>query len=371
MNGIDTRGTRMKALLLHGVGDLQVQTVPKPSPAPDEVLVRVALCGVCGSDIPRIFEKGTYSFPLICGHEFAGTVEACGDGASRFASGDVVTAFPLLWCGKCPACTEGQYAQCSDYDYLGSRRDGAFAEYVVAPERNLLPVPEGVSLEEAAMTEPAAVALHALRRAGGSLVGQTVAVFGTGTIGLIAAQWARNRGAARVFLFDVVPERLDLARSLGFKHLFDSRTRDPVEVVAYNTNGQGAHLCIEAAGVPDTLLEALEATRRSGHMVLLGNLSANVTLPPRIISHAMRREISVHGTWNSTFSTTRDDDDWHQTFAAVAARKLRLLPLITHTVSLDESVGVLEMMRDRTQFFGKVLIASRNDALPSAGTENE
>ncbi len=161
----------MQALVLHKVGDARYETVPRPTAGPGEVLVRVGFCGVCGSDIPRTFVKGTYHFPTICGHEFAGTVESCGAEVADYRPGDRVVVFPLLWCGRCTACERGNYVQCADYDYYGSRRDGAFAEYVAVPPRNLLRVPEGVSMEAASMTEPAAVALHALKRAGGGFLG--------------------------------------------------------------------------------------------------------------------------------------------------------------------------------------------------------
>ena len=106
----------MEALVLHGIGDLRLEQIPVPRLAEGEVRVRIGFCGVCGSDIPRIFVKGTYSFPTVCGHEFAGTVEACGPGVEGFAPGDAVVVFPLLWCGMCPACEQGQYVQCHDYD---------------------------------------------------------------------------------------------------------------------------------------------------------------------------------------------------------------------------------------------------------------
>ena len=185
----------MHALVLHAVGDLRYESVPRPQAGAGDALVRVRFCGVCGSDIPRCFTKGTYHFPTICGHEFAGVIESLGDEASGFAAGDRVAVFPLLWCGRCAACETGKYGQCEDYDYLGSRSDGGFAEYVVAPIKNLLRVPDNVSLEEASMTEPAAVALHSARRAKVRL-GDSVAIFGAGPIGLMTAQWAREMGAA-------------------------------------------------------------------------------------------------------------------------------------------------------------------------------
>jgi len=346
----------MDALVLHGVGDARFEKVPKPEPAPGEVLVRVAFCGVCGSDIPRTFVKGTYHFPTICGHEFAGTVEACGDEVDDYAAGDRVVVFPLLWCGRCASCELGNYVQCSDYDYYGSRRDGAFAEYVAVPPRNLVGVPEGVSLEAASMTEPAAVALHALQRAGGGFVGESVVIFGAGPIGLMGAQWARMMGAAQVILFDLVPEKLEMANRLGFELAFDAREVDAVEKVLEMTGGHGAEVCVEGAGVPVTLTQAIASARVGGRVVIMGNPSADVTLPAALISQAMRRELDILGTWNSSFSVHGNNDDWRAVLGAVASGTVDLDSLVSHRVGLEGALEALTMMRDQSEFFAKVLI---------------
>jgi L-iditol 2-dehydrogenase len=346
----------MQALVLHAVGDLRLDSVPTPVPQPDQVRVHIGFCGVCGSDMPRIFSKGTYRFPTICGHEFAGTIDQVGQGVQGWSAGDRVAVFPLLWCGKCAACERGQYVQCSDYDYLGSRRDGGFAEFVCAPVRNLVRVPADVSLDEAAMTEPAAVALHALRRAGGDLVGQTVAIFGAGPIGLMVAQWARSMGAGRVVLFDIAADKLKLARAMGFAHSFDSREQDPVTRLAALTGGQGAYVALDAAGVPATLLQACAAASRGGRVVLLGNPSGDVTLPATLLSQLMRREVTLVGTWNSDFSAAGNDDDWRTTLSAMSARTIDLRPLVTHRVPLADAVGMLTRMKGGQEPYCKVLI---------------
>ena len=346
----------MEALVLHDVGDLRLSQMPIPDVAEGQVRVRIGFCGVCGSDVPRIFSKGTYSFPTVCGHEFAGTIDLCGPDVDEFQQGDNVVVFPLIWCGKCDACENGKYVQCSDYDYLGSRSDGAFAEFVVAPKENLIRVPYSVTLQEAALTEPAAVALHALRRVQDSLVGKVVAIFGAGPIGLMVAQWARIMGATQVLLFDIVAEKLELAKRLGFEDVFNSAIEDPVEVVNAQTEGKGAHVCIEAAGVPQTYLYALESVKRGGSVVLLGNPVADVTLPASLISQLMRREVSLLGTWNSDYSISGNDDDWRKVLQAIASGKLDLSPLITHKVPLTDSTEVLHMMNDKSQFYAKVLI---------------
>lgn len=351
-----TSETTMNALVLHAVGDARFEKIPKPAVTPGEVLLRVGFCGVCGSDIPRTFVKGTYHFPTVCGHEFAGTVEDCGEGAEDYKPGDRVVVFPLLWCGKCASCELGNYVQCSGYDYYGSRRDGGFAEYVSVPPSNLVPVPQGVSMEAASMTEPAAVALHALKRAGGSLVGETVVIFGAGPIGLTVAQWARMMGADQTIVFDLIPEKLAMANRLGFELAIDVCDCDPVQRINELTGGRGAEVCVEGAGVPITLNQAIAAARVGGRVVILGNPSADVTLPAALISQAMRRELDILGTWNSEFSAAGNNDDWRAVLAAAASGAIDLDSLITHRVPLEKSFDALKMMRDQSEFFAKVLI---------------
>ena len=191
---------------------------------------------------------------------------------------------------------------------------------------------------------------------GGGSIGDTVVVFGAGPIGLTVAQWARAMGASQIIIFDLIPEKLAMARRLGFAHAYDVREDDPGDAVASLTQGQGAHVCVEAAGVPATFVQALSSARRGGRVVVLGNPSADVTLPAALISQAMRREVEIFGVWNSQFSATGDDDDWHAVLDAVAAGKIQLEPLISHRVPLDGALDALVMMRDQSEFFSKVLI---------------
>ncbi len=351
-------GAGMNALVLHGVGDVCLERVPRPRPGPGEALVRTAWCGVCGSDFPRLFVHGAHRHPLICGHEFAGTVVECGTDAGRVRPGDRVVVFPLIWCGHCPACERGLYARCSDYDYLGSRRNGGFAEYVTAPERNLLQVPDNVPLDIAALTEPTAVALHALRRAGGTGAGETVVLLGGGAVGLLVALWARRHGADRVLIFDVDPQKLGTARRLGFQLVFDARETAPPAVVQSLTGGHGAHLVVEAAGVPTTLLQAIEAAGVGGRVVLLGNPSGAATLPPELISRFLRRELSVFGTWNSTYTPLGRDDDWHAALRAVSQPAFDVGPLITHRVSLEQALPLLDRVRRHESFPVRILVGT-------------
>ena len=331
----------MKAIVLHAVNDLRYEDVQLAALPVGHVRVRVGFCGVCGSDIPRIFSKGTYRFPTVCGHEFAGTIEAVAPDVGGWKAGDRATVFPLLWCGKCPACAAGRYAQCADYDYFGSRRDGAFAEMLDVPVLNLLPVPAGVSLEEAAMTEPCAVALHAVRRAGNDLTGRTVAIFGAGPIGLMVALWARAMNAGDVTITDPIPRKCELARRLDFKIGSADVTAD---------------VAVDAAGAPSALLAAMRAVKAGGTVVMLGNPSGDLQLPAALWSQLMRREVTLHGTWNSDYSPAGSADDWHAVLAAMADNRLDVRPLITHRVPLAKAIGALRMMKAGNEFYSKVLI---------------
>ena len=180
----------MKALDLYAIGDLRFEELPIPSLGIDEVLVRIAYCGICGSDIPRVFTKGTYHFPTVIGHEFSGTVELDPKGE---LTAKRVAVFPLLPCFECDSCKTENYALCSAYDYYGSRRDGGMAEYLAVKRFNILELPDSVSLEAGAMCEPSAVALHAIKKLG-NLDGKSLLISGAGPIGIIAAMWAKNGG---------------------------------------------------------------------------------------------------------------------------------------------------------------------------------
>jgi L-iditol 2-dehydrogenase len=351
----------MTAAVLHGINDLRVEEVPIPSPGPGQVLVRVVACGVCGSDLPRVKEKGTYRFPLIPGHEFAGTIAALGEGATGWREGERVVVFPLLPCFRCPSCRARIFECCDDYDYLGSRSDGAFAEYVAAPVWNLVRVPDDVPLECAAMAEPAAVARHALGRF--DITPETiVAVFGAGPIGVMVAQWASALGAPRVWIVDLVPEKLAVAASITEATCVDAKAGDAVEAILADTDGQGVALAVEAAGVPITARQALKVARKQGGVVLLGNPAADLTLPQAEVSQVLRKQLTIRGTWNSSFLGAESDqtDDWRDALSAMADGRLNLQPLITHRFPLSDAPRVFDWMAGREEFFNKVMFATES-----------
>ena len=220
----------MKAYVLHGIGDLRYEDWSLPEIYPGWALVKVLVAGICSSDIPRIFEKGTYHFPTIPGHEFSGKVERVADESDRHWVGKRVGVFPLIPCKKCASCEKGQYETCSNYDYIGSRRDGGFAEYVAVPVWNLLELPETVSDVQGALLEPAAVALHAVKRAQ-IFPSASICVVGTGAIGLLAGQWAKIYGADRVVIKGRSEFKRQLVQQCGLEYMGDDRSGEEFDCV--------------------------------------------------------------------------------------------------------------------------------------------
>lgn len=342
----------MKALVLEKNASLRYADVPGPEKIGSRsYLVRIAACGICGSDIHRGFENGAYTYPLIMGHEFSGIIEESPSKEGKFKNGQKITAFPLLPCKKCAACSTGDYAQCSDYDYFGSRRNGAFAEYLYIPEENLFPVPDHVDILHAAMTEPCAVALHGIRKLAFS-AGETVVIFGGGTIGTMAAQWARIRGAKTIYIVDIDPVKLRIATQLGFTPINGSND-DPVECIYSLTNGEGAEIVIEACGLPTTFDQAIRSAGRFGQILLLGILLSDFPLPSDLFSRILRQELRLVGSWNSK-TTPPGRDDW-STVLKFLDREMKVAPLISHTPHLSDGVEVFDTIVRGSGYTNKVI----------------
>ncbi|MFQ6039593.1 MAG: galactitol-1-phosphate 5-dehydrogenase [Candidatus Poribacteria bacterium] len=342
----------MKAAVLHGVNDLRYEEVPTPAIKAGEALIKVKAAGVCGSDVPRIMQKGTYKFPLIPGHEFSGEVVELAQNVTDVKIGDRATVIPLIPCLKCDYCQIGEYAQCDDYDYLGSRTDGGFAEYAKAPVSNLVIVPENVDLIEASLTEPAAVALHALRRTGVD-AGDKVAILGAGPIGLMLAQWARIMGAGKIFLVDIVEEKLQFAQKLGFTDCINSREQDAVEAIMDATNGKGVDLAIEGAGAAITFRQCIQVARKLGKVIFMGNIETDVVLDAKTVSSILRKQIVMYGTWNSSF-TCLPKNEW-TTSLSFMNNGLNIKSLISHRFPLERAKEAIEMMFYKNQFFNRVV----------------
>jgi L-iditol 2-dehydrogenase len=344
----------MKAAVLHAIGDIRCEDVPIPEIGPGEVLIRVRAAGICGSDIPRVMVTGTYHFPIIPGHEFAGEIARIGKEVDDVNPGDRVVVIPCIPCRKCKYCQRGDFFHCLNYNYLGSRADGGFAEYVKAPSENLVFLPEGVDFEEGASTEPVSVALHMIKRAKGIHPGDWVCVFGAGAIGIFCAQWAKSLGAEKVFIVDIAHQRLDTAKKIGLKRCINAATQDSVEYILDRTEREGVDLCMEVAGTNITLEQCLKIARRKGRVSLVGRIGQKLCISEESMSSILRKELTIFGGWGFEF-VNFPHHAWRTSLNSMREGKIQTKPLITHRFSLQETSKVFKMMYEKEQYFHKVM----------------
>lgn len=265
----------MRAAVYHGPHDVRIESVPEPGePRPGEVVLDVVRAAICGTDSSEWAHGPLLTRPpVVLGHEFVGRVASVGDGVEGLAVGDRVVSGAGVSCGRCDWCRAGRTNLCARYYTLGLHVDGGLAERVATPAAICRPVPDDVADDAAAMAQPLAVALHAVRRSG-VRAGEACAVIGVGGIGAFIVAAAAARGAAPLIAVDIDEGRLATARRLGAHETIDARGRDLAEAILAATGGEGAHVVIEASGAPPAPAAALAATRRGGRMLLVGLQSA-------------------------------------------------------------------------------------------------
>lgn len=333
----------MNAYVLHGVNDLRYEEVDIP-PCPEGwAVVRVKAAGICSSDIPRIYTKGTYHFPTIPGHELSGDVCSVGSEVDKDWIGKRVGIFPLIPCKKCPQCDSKHYEMCLHYDYVGSRRNGGFAEYVSVPVWNLILLPDSMSYITAAMLEPLSVALHAMR-IGDIKPSDNVGIIGTGMIGISAAQWAKMMGAGGVTIIGRNEAKRQIVEEYGVEYRIckDSDTIGKFDIV------------LEAVGTISAIEQAIRAAIPGGTVILLGNPVGDIILRQDVYWLILRKQLRVLGTWNS-FYDGKETSDWINAVAAITERKVNVQSLVTHTYPQDELLHGLELMRDHSEPYCKVM----------------
>jgi 2-desacetyl-2-hydroxyethyl bacteriochlorophyllide A dehydrogenase len=332
-----------RAVLLSAPGIVEVTDVAVRPPLPDEVLIRVAAAGICGSDV-ELFAGNRppdiVRYPVIPGHEWSGRVVATGAGNNGFTPGDPVVAEGLRWCGICARCREGSTNLClTGYRETGFTEPGAFAEYVTVPARLVHRLPEDRPLEQAALLEPTACVVAALS-AGRPRSGQRMVVLGGGTLGLIAVQLLALASPAELLLVEGQADRRELGARFGA-----SATIEPAELAGAKPD---ADLVIEAAGAAGTGLAAIRAARRGGTVVLLGIAGAGATpLPPDELAV---RELHVHGVFGARA------DCWPVAIDHFAAGELDFGAMISHRFPLDDVRDAVRTASSRAAGRGKVLL---------------
>ncbi len=347
----------MKAVRWHARRDVRVEEVPEPAARPGEVVVRVAACGLCGSDLheyldgPLYIPRGPHPLtgqapPVTLGHEFCGQVVEVGPEVSAVRVGERVAVNPCLRCGTCPWCRRGQPNHCARLGSLGLSRDGALAPLAAVPAYGCHPLPAAVGDEAGALVEPLAVALHACRRA--RLTGEEhVAVIGAGPIGLLLVQVLRQRVRGRVAVVEPREARRRLARALGADVAVDPRAQDPVAVVAELSEGERAGVAFECVGSAGAFETAFRVTGKGGRVVVVG------LVPERVPAHLLG--LVAHE--KEIVGSSAYVDEFQEAFDLLAAGRVRAAPLVTGRIGLADAVAAgLEALLRPEEEHVKILV---------------
>jgi len=341
----------MKALLLTEYRRLEVTSMPDPAVGPDEVLVRVKACGICGSDVHGFDgSTGRRVPPLVMGHEAAGIVAAVGWDVTDLAEGDRVTFDSTIYCGQCFYCRRGEVNLCDNREVLGVspgtyRRHGAFADFVAVPRRIVYRLPDAVRFEQAALIEAVSVAIHGVALISPQ-ASDTAVVVGSGMIGLLAMQAAHLAGCRRIIAIDVDDSRLELAREIGATDWLNSRERSASDAVRQMTEGRGADVVVECVGLPATVRDAIACARKGGRVALVGNLAPTVELP---LQDVVTRQVRLQGSCASA-------GEYPAAIEMLAKGAIQVDPLISAVAPLEEGARWFERLYGRERGLMKVIL---------------
>ncbi|MBS1799681.1 MAG: galactitol-1-phosphate 5-dehydrogenase [Acidobacteria bacterium] len=344
----------MKALLLSSYNHLELTEMPAPAPAAGELLVEVAACGICGSDVHGYDgSTGRRIPPIVMGHEAAGVVTAVGAGVTAYKPGDRITFDSTVYCGACEFCRRGEVNLCNDRQVIGVscgeyRRHGAFAEYLVIPERIAYRLPDAFNFADAAMLEAVSVALHgiAVTEIKG---GETALVIGAGMIGLLLLQAARAAGCSKVYISDIDETRLRLAASLGADQTFLASGEVLSSKILELTGGIGVDVVLEAVGATETIATGIDCVRKGGTVTLVGNITPQVTIP---LQKVVSRQIRLQGSCASA-------GEYPQAIALIANGRIKVAPLITAIAPLETGPSWFERLHAREPNLMKIVLDPR------------
>jgi L-iditol 2-dehydrogenase len=328
------------------------QTLEKP--APGEVKVRVDAVGICGSDVHSYAEGAIgdtpCAYPMVLGHEPAGTVVETGDGVTGWSVGDRAALEPAIYCYHCEFCRSGRHNICAKIRFLSNPgQPGFFREYVNLPAHNLLAIPKEMPLELATTVEPLAVAVHSLKFAAVEL-GETVAVFGAGPIGLYTIACLRLAGASRIWAIEPVAHRREMAKQMGASEAVDPGQIDAVQLIHKDTGGRGVDCAIDCAAKEHTTNHAIQAVRNGGRVVITGIHSASFV--PFEVSPMRRKELAI-------FNVRRSNHESEAALELLTNQMDWFAPLVTHRRPLDQIAGAFRLVENYADGVGKLVIVPR------------
>ena len=347
----------MKAGVIYGPNDIRYEDMPMPEPKDKEIRIKVKYTGICGSDVPRVNADACHFYPNVIGHEFSGTVDKVGNGVKNFKCGDRVAGVPLVPCMECEDCQKGSYSLCKHYSFIGSRQQGSFAEYVCVSEKNAVHISDSTSFEQGALFEPTTIALHGLERLNYQ-AGKYVAVLGGGTIGLLLTEWLRVFDAKKIVVFDIVPEKLELAKKLGADEGVNTLDKDFIEQAKALTGGHGFDYVYETAGNTITMKMAFELAANKAQLCYIGTPRKEMTFSVDEWENLNRKEFTLTGSWMG-YSAPFPGREWTLTSDYYGSGKLKYDEgLIFKKFPLSKIADAFELYKTPGAVKGKILIDS-------------
>ena len=347
----------MKAGVVHAREDIRFEDIEKPKAEPGKVVVKVKYTGICGSDVPRVNGDACHYFPNVLGHEFSGVIDEVGEGVTSVKKGDRVAGIPLRPCMECDDCKKGNYSLCKHYSFIGSREFGSFAEFVAVPETNIVKFDDNISFEKGALFEPTTIALHGLRRLDYK-AGKNVAILGGGTIGLMTMQWAKLFGAKSVTVFDILDDKLELAKKLGADYIVNSGKEGYMNQVNEITTGKGFDYIYETAGNTITMKMSFKLAANKAGICFIGTPTRELSFSVDEWEAMNRKEFTLTGSWMS-YSAPFPGDEWELTARYFSDGRLKFdSSLIFKIMPLKDIADAFKLYKTPGAVKGKILIDS-------------
>lgn len=347
----------MKAVVVYGTGDVRYEEYIEPKVLPGTVKVRVMACGICGSDIPRVWNNGAHSYPIVLGHEFSGYIVEVAPDVKNLKIGDHVAGVPLIPCMRCNDCMKGNYSQCKHYSFIGSRQQGAFADYIVLPAINAVKLDDSIPYISGALFEPATVALHGLR-INHYEGGKKVLILGGGTIGCFVLQWAKILGASFLVVVGRDKQHLGVSQKLGADHTVSALDDNYMDQLNALTNGNGFDYVFETAGSTAMMQLAFEMAANKAHMCFIGTPTTDMTFSPRLWENLNRKEINLTGSWMSG-AAPFPGPEWEMTQHFVALGSITMYPdMVFHTYRMQDAKEAFNLFLTKGKVKGRIVLTN-------------
>lgn len=354
---------KARAAVLKGLGDWIYDEIVISEPDKSKAIIKIIKSGICSTDIVRSMQIGFYSYPIVPGHEMIGRIYKIGSKTEGFKEGDKVAIYPLITKCTDDYCCGGAHTVygegkapnlCSNYDFLGSRSHGGYAEYVSTPIRNLIKIPDNLDDNLAVFTEPSSVALHAFKLAKQDRRFDSVIILGLGPIGILLASWCKLNKIKNVIGVDRNKNRFNNFTDLGYNKIIDTNEKNFEEKIKEYTNKDLVEVAFECSGSEELLNLGISSLKKSGKIILLSSQTKNSNLYHETLNKILRQELQIKGSWSSVIDP---HNEWEESLHMIQKKKLEIKNLISHEFKFSDTPKLFRSMYKKEFKFSKVILS--------------